>query len=138
MVIVPIALKKYFIDGVPIRQTIENHDNIYDFCLSFRVRGKDTAHYKYVKDGREAVDDLHKNTRYYISNSGGAIFKSSYRESKGENVFTGANVGYVTTIFNKYIKKEIKDYDINYSFYINECRKIIDKIESPMLEQTLF
>lgn len=34
----------------------------------------------------------------------------------------------LVTIFNKYVEKDIEEYDINYEYYINECNKIIDTI----------
>ena len=37
----------------------------------------------------------------------------------------------VSLIFNKYEKKE--DYNINYNFYITECKKIINMIEGNTL-----
>ena len=72
---------------------------------------------------------LGKNTRYYISNSGGAIYKIKNDSKK----ITGVNVGYVTTIFNKYEEKPMSKYNINYQFYINECNKIINQIEDKQL-----
>jgi len=41
--------------------------------------------------------------------------------------------GWLITIFNKFIKIPIKDYNINYQYYINECNKIIDIIEEKQL-----
>jgi hypothetical protein len=44
--------------------------------------------------------------------------------------------GWLITVFNKYLQKSMKDYNINYRYYINECNKIIDIIENRQL--TLF
>ena len=44
--------------------------------------------------------------------------------------------GWITTIMNKFIDKPIKEYNINYQYYISECNKIIDVIEDKQL--TLF
>ena len=33
MRIVPIALEKYFVEGIPVEETIKNHKDIFDFCL---------------------------------------------------------------------------------------------------------
>ena len=38
MKIVPIALEKYFFEGIPINETINSHSNIYDFL--FKIKNK--------------------------------------------------------------------------------------------------
>lgn len=129
MRIVPIALSNYFIKGIPIEETIRNHTDIYDFCLRLKVNKGWEGEYKYVdSDLNFKIQKLSKNTRYYISNKGGSLFKKS-----NDGRISGVSVGFVTTIFNNYEKKEMKDYDINYSFYIKECNKIIDQIEVKQL-----
>jgi hypothetical protein len=130
MRIVPIALNKYFFEGIPISDTIKSHKNIYDFCLRLRVNKDWEAQYKYIESNSLKTKKLSKNTRYYISNSGGALYKHNLSDGR----ITGVNVGNIVSLFNIYEKKE--DYDINYNFYIKECKKIIDSIEDKQL--TLF
>lgn len=133
MRIVPIALSNYFLKNIPIEETIKNHDNIYDYCLRLRVNKGWNAVYKYINsDLTLGTKKLSKNTRYYISNSGGAL----YKENRSDKKLHGVSVGYIGTLFNEYVEKGIDDYDINYSFYIKECRKIIESIENKQL--TLF
>lgn len=132
MKIVPIALEKYFFENVLIKETIINHSNIYDFCLRLKVNKGASAMYKTInEDGRLNVQILSKNTRYYISNRGGILYKQF-----ATNQISGINVGYSSILFNKYIEKSMIDYNINYQFYISECNKIINQIESKQL--TLF
>lgn len=183
MRIVPLALEKYFFEGIPISETIRNHNNIYDFCLrlktnsgftsrieyfnnlrSYKSMPKDQVHtylllngFKYNGESyllgknlltqEEAYNRLYeshypsivnkqlsKNTRYYISNFGGNLFKDKKSQnSEGIDSTSGVNVGYLVTDFNTYIKKQMEDYDINYDFYINECQKIINLIEDKQL-----
>lgn len=129
MKIVPIALEKYFFENVPIKETIINHSNIYDFCLRLKVNKGASAMYKTInEDGRLNVQILSKNTRYYISNRGGILYKQF-----ATNQISGINVGYSSILFNKYIEKSMIDYNINYQFYISECNKIINQIESKQL-----
>lgn len=134
MRIVPIALKEYFFNNVPIMDTLTNHSNIYDFCLRLKVNKGWDAIYKYVDAEAQTVKTkkLSKNTRYFISNKGFPLFKSNYEDGR----LSGVNVGYVTTIFNDYYELPMKEYDINYKFYLMECRKIINSIENKQL--TLF
>ena len=130
MRIVSIALEKYFFEGIPISKTICEHSNIYDFCLRLRTNSDSKAYFKYASSSNLVSIPLSKTTRYYISNSGG------YLEKVFSSSTVGVNVGFVTTIFNNYISKEISDYNIDYKFYILEARKIIDQIEDNQL--TLF
>lgn len=122
MKIVPIALSNYFIKGIPIKETILNHTNIYDFCLRLKTNSKSTPIFRHFDENKNIVDDiLPRTTRYYISNFGGILLKDF-----GNNRISGINVGYYATLFNKYEYKE--DYNINYNFYIIEANKIKDAI----------
>ena len=120
MRIVPIALKQYFIYNIPITETVHSHTDIFDFCLRLKTNSKSTPYYKYLDDDGRIVDKkLDRTTRYYVSNVGGIIIKQ-FDESRA----SGVNVGYSVNLFNKYVEKPMKEYDINYNFYISEANKI--------------
>ena len=120
MRIVPIALSNYFINGIPIKETILNHTDIYDFCLRLKTNSKSTPIFKHFDESKNIVDKiLPRTTRYYISNNGGYLYKDF-----GEGRTSGVNIGYSVTLFNQYVDKPMKDYDINYNFYIAEANKI--------------
>ena len=131
MRIVPIALSEYFIKNIPFDQTIKNHKNIYDFCLRLKLNNGFIGTHNSILNSQKHIETLGKNTRYYISNKGGYLFKSKMDNS---NYLAGVNVGFLTTIFNQYALKPIKDYNLNYAFYIRECRKIVDIIENKQLK----
>ena len=134
MRIVPIALKEYFANGIPIEDTIKNHKNIYDFCLRLKTNSKSTPIYQYLEDGEIKKKELHRTTRYYISNPGcksGILLKDF-----GDGRISGVNIGYSVTLFNKYEEKEFSEYNIDYNFYIAEAMKIVDAIVDNQL--TLF
>lgn len=130
MKIVPIALKNYFINGIPIEDTIKNHKNIYDFCLRLKVNSTSSAYSITVKDSDVITTQLNRTTRYYISNIGSGL--TVYYN--GSKEITRINKGFVCTIFNNYVEKE--NYDINYKFYIAEAYKIYNAIID--FQQTLF
>ena len=134
MRIVPIALEKYFVENIPVEKTIKEHTDIYDFCLMTRCSKKFDLYYYYIKNGQICKDKLSKTTRYYASNKGGTLFKLN-NETNSE---TGILVGQYVTLFNKYYKLPFEQYNIDYDFYINECNKIIDKIEIKSKQLTLF
>jgi hypothetical protein len=131
--IIPKALYEYFINNVPIEDTIYNSTNIFDFIKSQKVGYQyKSVHRLLTEDNRIKDIPLQKNNRYYISNHGGL-----YMKIKDDGANENLEAGYNVTIFNDYIHHDdFKDYDINYSYYIRECNKIIRQIETKQL--TLF
>jgi hypothetical protein len=133
--IIPLALSEYFVKNIPIKDTITNHTNIYDFCgrQKFNRESYGQIHYLGYKDNTpaEIVEKQQKNVRYYISNKG-ANFIKYYSKGTSEVI----NKGYQVTIFNDFIEKQMNEYDINYQFYIKEAQKEINTILD--LQLTLF
>lgn len=131
MRIVPLAVKNYFVYGIPVEETIKNHKNIFDFCLRLKTNAKSTPYFRHLNENSEIVNDkLDRTTRYYVSNKGGNLYKDF-----GDRQ-TGVNVGFSVTIFNQYVEKSFEEYDIDYRFYIVEAKKLITSIETKQL--TLF
>lgn len=126
MKIVPIALRDYYCKGIPIKDTIMSHDDIYDFCKMYKATKGWSAEYRYVKDDRIVTDYLSKTTRYYVSTSSGLLVKV-HEDGREIQVEAGKQV----TIFNK---KEDNYEDLDRGYYIRECQKIIDVIEDNQLE----
>lgn len=131
MRIVPLAVKEYFVNGIPIEQTIRNHPDIFDFCLRLKLNSKTKGIFKHFNDNFEIVDSpLQRTTRYYISSG---LKSGSLIKDFGDNRFSGINVGFQAALFNKFEKKDIKDYNINYSFYIQEAYKLKNAVDSGQL-----
>lgn len=127
MRIVPIALRDYFVKGIPIMETITKHDNIYDFCIRAKTNKSYQAEYHFLNDdGKLEIANMSKTSRYFISKKGGTF----YKRELGTGKRIGSNVGYMITRFNKYYKLPMNEYNINYDFYRKECMKIINQIES--------
>lgn len=124
--IIPLALSEYFINNKSVKETILNHNNIYDFCGRQKF-GRDSygeIHYISRNSSEITIEKQQKNVRYYISKSGKKFVKQ-YTKQSSEII----NKGYEVEIFNKYIEKDMNDYKIDYSFYIKEVNKIIDILE---------
>ena len=119
MRIVPLAVKNYFVDGIPITETILNNTDIFNFCLRLKTNSKSTPYFVHLQNGQVIKDKLDRTTRYYISKTGGTLQKEF-----DDGRIVGVNVGKSVTIFNKYVKKDIKDYNLNYNFYISEANKL--------------
>lgn len=126
MRVVAMALKNYFVNNIPIKDTIYNDHDIFDFCLLLKMKGDSTAYYKYFDDDYQIKqDELSRITRYYISNKkgSGVLIK---RTDEGRE--TAVNIGSSCILFNKYEEKKFDDYEVDYLFYIKEANKIKDSV----------
>lgn len=120
--IVPLALQEFFVNGIPVEETIRNHSNIYDFCGRQKFKNNESYGCLLGIENSKLISlKQQKNVRYYISNKG-FTFMKYYSKGTSECI----NKGYLVTEFNNFHQKE--NYDINYSFYINECKKEINQI----------
>lgn len=128
--VVRIAIQEHFINNIPIEETILNHNNIYDFCgrQKFSRNGDSYGEVHYIRDSTHIIEKQQHNVRYYIAKSDKTFIKV-YSKGSTEVI----NKGYRVEIFNKYEEKDIKDYKIDYNFYIDEAYKIINTIDSKQL-----
>ena len=126
--IIPLAIQEYFTKGIPVEETIKNHRDIYDFCGRQKFDRDSYGETHEILDNNIFVERQQRNVRYYISNPGKTFIK---QYKKGTSEFVHKN--YQVTIFNKFVEKPFNEYSINYSFYINECKKIIDVVEDKQL-----
>jgi DNA polymerase elongation subunit (family B) len=125
--IISIALYEFFINNVPIEKTIREHTDIYDFCVAKKIDKKFTNEFHYLKDGKHEIETLQKSVRYYISTDGGTLLKTA------EEVVQNYEANKRVTIFNDYFEKPMKDYNIDYGYYIHATQKIINEIINPQL-----
>ena len=130
MRIVPIALEKYFVHGIPIADTIKNHRDIFDFCLMTRCTKHFDPYYHTIEKGQIIKRKLSKTVRYFASKKGGFLFKKEVNTGKLTGVLTGQTI----TLFNKKYDVPFEEYNIDYLYYIKECNKIIEAI-TPSVEQ---
>ena len=115
-----------YINNIPIEETLRNHIDIYDFCISQRTGWQFINELHTIKNGKLNIEKLQKNIRYYVSNSGGTLLKKYKDEDKRISLLAGERA----TIFNNYINKSMTDYDIRYNYYRKECYKIINLISN--------
>lgn len=123
--IVPIALSKYFTEGIPVEKTIMEHKNIYDFCKTFNAtHGWKCETVKKLDDEREIdIKEEQKNNRYYISKEG-----KTFRKRKDERIIE-IEAENLVKMFNQYQDLPFEQYEVDYNYYIDECNKIIFKID---------
>ena len=118
---VTLAISDYFLKNIPVEESLKNNTNIYDFCKTFNA----THGWKCeTVDLEGKIETQQKTNRYYISTNG-----KTFRKLKDERIIEIEAGGTKVTIFNKYEEKPFEDYNIDYNYYINECYKIIHKID---------
>lgn len=72
--VISLALKRYFLEGIPVTETINEHKDPLDFCMSQNIGGKFEAWTEGLK-GRKPAQ---KTNRYVVSRNGVALFKEDY------------------------------------------------------------
>jgi hypothetical protein len=125
--IIPKALKAYYIDNVPVKQFVESHTNIFDFCCSQKV---DKSYHVEWTSPNFIKSKQQRLNRFYASTKGGYIYKC--REGKSNHLLKDSGV----MIYNNH-NPDVFPTDINYKFYIAEINKIINQI-SNNLQLSLF
>ncbi len=127
--IVSIALYNYFVEGTPIKDTILNHTDILDFCIAKRIDDKFTNEYHTITNGELTKDTLQKSVRYYVSTTGGSLFK---KDEKGS--LFNYEAGKTVVIFNDYVDLgDIHNYNLDYAYYIHAVQQVVDEIINPQL-----
>lgn len=125
--VVPIALEHWFVNDIPVADTIRNHTNIYDFCL--RQKASKDFHYEgKTKDGNTTV--YNKLIRYYVSNTGEKLLKVKNPEctSNAADVSQVEAGDWVMTVCNHLTKDHSLD-NINHAYYIERAERIVHKIQ---------
>jgi len=125
--IVPIALERYFVSGIPVDETIRNHDNLYDFCL--RQKATRSFHYEGTNRATGEVTIYNKLIRYYVSNTGDKIFKVKNPECQTRAAaISQIEAGeWVCKVCN-FLPKGSSTDNVNYDYYIEKTNRIITKI----------
>ena len=158
MKIIRIAVSDYFINNIPIEETIRNHTDILDFCKRLKASSGWKVEYHYVEEFTKKIQYLSKNVRYFVSKGNGSLYKrklSTIQEKKEDDIndliqqgmlfnyddevrtkeqFIGVEAGQSVTIFNKRYNVPIEEYRIDYQYYIREANKLIQDIENKQLK----
>lgn len=120
MPIVAEAVYQFFINDIPVLETLQKCNNILAFCKTQNVNK--SFNVKFIKG--TGINDIQRNTRFYVSNSGGTIYKVD-TDGNYHNLCAKQKV----TVLNTLDDKPIELRDICYQYYYNECCKIIDPIK---------
>lgn len=122
--IIPEAVIKYFVDGIPVEDTIKGCKDIKKFLMAEKT-GKQW-NVEYMKE------DIQRTNRFYASTNGGYLWKWKQvgnAERQYQNMLAASGV----TLLNKFDDKPIEDRKINYRYYLRECYKIIEDLKPRQL-----
>lgn len=127
--VIATALRKYFIDSIPIKETIYTEGNPYAFCLSQKVGSQFRMEHRFPFH----TTDLQKNNRFYVSTTGGMLQKRNIKTNKRLALYLGWRISLANDLRNVPFPD-----DINYDYYIKETDKIIDEITPKFIQLGLF
>jgi len=125
--IIPIALEQYYVNNIPVRETIINHKNLYDFCI--RKKASKDFYYEGVDPKTNKQTKYKKLIRYYVSDVGEKIFKVKSKKSqskapKRSQIEAGE---WVCTVCN-YLEKNSSIKNVNFDYYINKAENMLVKV----------
>lgn len=121
------AAEAALLDGENIRDFVTSHPIARDFYMLAKVPRSSRLITK-EDDGREIQQQ--NTTRYFVSNSGGALVKIMPplpgKADAGDRRI-GINVGYKATIANRHAPLA----DVNFGYYIAEAEKLVAPLRKP-------
>lgn len=131
--IVAKCVTEYFINGTPVMETLRNAKSILDFCRTQNVNHNYRLEFTHVVDGKIRTDVVQRNTRFYISSTGGTLMKvesMGWNERNEEQVKKSSLcAGQRVSICNTVDDTDISELNVNYLYYYNEAMAIIEPIE---------
>lgn len=131
--IVAKCVTEYFINGTPVMETLRNAKSILDFCRTQNVNHTYRLEFTHVVDGKIRTDVVQRNTRFYISSTGGTLMKvesMGWNERNEEQVKKSSLcAGQRVSICNTVDDTDISELNVNYLYYYNEAMAIIEPIE---------
>lgn len=131
--IVAKCVTEYFINNTPVMQTLRDAKSILDFCKTQNVAHKYRLEYTHAVNGQIVTEVVQRNSRYYISSTGGALMKveSLGWNSNGEEKVKKSSLcaGQRVTLCNTIDDTDISELNVNYLYYYNEAMAIIEPIE---------
>lgn len=125
MPIVAKAVYEYFVNDVPIMETLYNHKDILDFCKTQNVGRQFEVVYDKIVDGKVTSIYSQRHVRFYVSTNG-VIIQKEHISLKNRSKLAG---GLPVKILNTLDDMSIEDREINYKYYYDEAYKIINPIK---------
>ena len=123
--VVPKVAEKVLLEGAPIRETVENWPDLYDFMLRVKVPRSSSLVIEYRENGTEQQYPLQNTTRYLITKTGGHLFKQM-PPLKGKDLWRqiGVEAGWKVTPCNDV--SEARGAQIDFDYYVQEVEKLVN------------
>ena len=124
--IVPLALEGYYVHGIPVKETILAHKNLYDFCIR-KILSREFHYEGMTSDNK--LTKYNKLIRYYIGKTGEKIHKvknesSQSKAAKRSQVEAGE---WLCSVCN-HLPSNASLENVNYLYYIDKAENMITKI----------
>ena len=121
--VVPKAAEKVLVEGAPIRETVENWPDMYDFMLRAKVPRSSYLVIQYPEEWGNTDFPIQNTTRYYVAKGGGRLYKWMPPLAKKPDQWRriGVESGWGVCVCN-----DIKDATapVDFDYYIREVEKI--------------
>lgn len=120
--VIPMAVQKYFLEGIKPSEFIPNHKDIKNFLMSEKTGKQWNVEYN--------NEPQQRTNRFYASTDGYFLYKWKLEngEKKYQNMLTASGVTLLNNFNN--LKENPK---INYQYYITEANKIIAEFKNKQL-----
>jgi hypothetical protein len=129
--IIPMALEKYFLEGTPVEETVNSHNDIHDFCLGVsKTRAFTWLISTLTPNGVISNHTSHDRfIRYFVG--GYSSISKSWKDRDG---FTQVEATTPVTLAQTLSRSEIikgnnKYPSLNRNWYIYKAKKLIKNIE---------
>lgn len=116
--IIPLALKEFYVNNIPVEQTIKNHSNIFDFTLGKKISKDYSVYYN-----GEKIQQLN---RLYVSKKGAYLYKQKAGKKTMENVLKDTPV----CIYNTPDNKTPQELFVDFSYYIKKANMKIMELNN--------
>jgi len=114
--VVPKAIHEFYINGVKPEDYLKSNQNIFDYCGAVKAKGDWSFDSHKLEDtGNVSVTKQQKLVRYFVSDEGEKLIKV---HPDGRHIQAEAGK-WLQTVFNKYEKKDFKDYHVNDLYYLS-------------------
>lgn len=135
MNIIPLALNEYLVNGTQIEEFIINHKDIFDFFIgegseSSPVKGKPVFLLTGENENKINIFKIIESRflRYYASEGNNSKVKKytlskEYKDLSKTNLHSDTKVAICEKLNKNY---KIENFDVNYTWYINETYKILN------------
>lgn len=125
MPIVASAVSDYFLNNVPIMESLRKANNILDFCKTQNVGRQ--FHVEQTSVVNQQIESVvcQRYVRFYVSNGGCTIEKVHNQTGSRSRLAAGQLV----TVLNTLDDVDISLRNINYKYYYEQCMAIINPIK---------